>query len=51
MQKRCLNCDWAIHSVEATQREEQSRETIEHFTETGHTIVTMPEPINPGVPS
>lgn len=50
MQKRCLNCDWTIRGPESSRNDERARETLEHFTETGHTIVTLPEPMNAELP-
>lgn len=44
MQKRCLNCSWEIRGAETEPKAERTRETLEHFTETGHTIVTLSEP-------
>ncbi|WP_247000956.1 hypothetical protein [Halosolutus gelatinilyticus] len=47
MYKYCLQCDWNRSTEEGYTREEVSKQAIEHFVETGHTIdsVRLPPPI------
>ena len=47
MYKYCLECDWRASTEEGYTESEVSKEAIEHFVETGHTVdsLRLPPPV------
>ncbi|MFC4542169.1 hypothetical protein ACFO5R_09535 [Halosolutus amylolyticus] len=41
MYKYCLDCGWQASSEEGYTEREVSKEAIEHFVETGHTVESL----------
>ncbi|WP_187432919.1 hypothetical protein [Natronococcus pandeyae] len=47
MCKYCLDCDWQLSTADGYTEEEVSKQAIEHFVETGHTVdsLHLPPPV------
>ncbi|WMT07541.1 hypothetical protein NP511_00715 [Natrinema thermotolerans] len=47
MRKYCLECDWQVSTADGYTEKEVSKEAIDHFVETGHTVdsLRLPPPV------
>lgn len=49
--KYCHNCDWAVRETDGYSQHERSKQALEHYLETGHTIDSSDSAIQPRVPA